>query len=395
MAVVASTPASPATTYWDGAHLARLRAGDPKADARTTASLEQVHEKARSALKRGPYSVVDKTLVPPSGDKHDYASYGRYWWPNPDTNDGLPYVRRDGKVNRAMLSAGDRVRLADFCDDLEALALGAYVHTDSRYAEHGANLVRVWFLDEATRMRPRIRFGQAVPGRSEGRGAGVLDARNFIRVIDSITLLEAMDAFSRDEQAALREWFREYAEWLATSPIAAEERQADNNHGTWFAAQEGHIALFNGDAVLARKIVEQARDKRFPRSITPEGTQPEELTRTQSLHYCFFNLEAFFSLARVGDRVGVDLWNYTAPSGASLRKAFDWVSPYPAKQKAWSYPMLDRYSVSDAQSTLFIMAAQKWQNPRYLRLLDKAPGRYQERHLAPLMFPSYATEDAL
>ena len=35
---------------------------------------------------------------PPSGDKHDYLSYSRYWWPDPEKNDGLPYIRRDGVV---------------------------------------------------------------------------------------------------------------------------------------------------------------------------------------------------------------------------------------------------------------------------------------------------------
>ena len=44
-------------------------------------------------------SVTDKTKPAPSGDKHDYFSMARYWWPNPNTPDGLPYVRKDGKVN--------------------------------------------------------------------------------------------------------------------------------------------------------------------------------------------------------------------------------------------------------------------------------------------------------
>src|SRR5437868_6138387 len=48
----------------------------------------------------GPlYSVVNKEFLPPSGDKHDYMSMGTYWWPNPNTTNGLPYVRRDGQAN--------------------------------------------------------------------------------------------------------------------------------------------------------------------------------------------------------------------------------------------------------------------------------------------------------
>ena len=45
------------------------------------------------ALTSGTFSVVDKELTPPSGDKHDYMSIAPYWWPNPNRSSGLPYVR--------------------------------------------------------------------------------------------------------------------------------------------------------------------------------------------------------------------------------------------------------------------------------------------------------------
>ncbi|MEI9974387.1 MAG: alginate lyase family protein [Ignavibacteriota bacterium] len=44
-------------------------------------------------MARGPYSVVQKSRVPPSGDKHDYLSQAPYWWPDPAKPDGLPYIR--------------------------------------------------------------------------------------------------------------------------------------------------------------------------------------------------------------------------------------------------------------------------------------------------------------
>ena len=45
---------------------------------------------ADAALKRGPYSVIDKTSLPPSGDLHDYWHPAPYWWPNPFSPNGLP-----------------------------------------------------------------------------------------------------------------------------------------------------------------------------------------------------------------------------------------------------------------------------------------------------------------
>ena len=52
--------------------------------------LHQLRDKAEAALARGPYSVVDKATLPPSGDNHDYWHPAPYWWPNPETPDGLP-----------------------------------------------------------------------------------------------------------------------------------------------------------------------------------------------------------------------------------------------------------------------------------------------------------------
>src|SRR5947207_3282136 len=93
----------PQTIYWDGAHLASIRSSDGQKTAPYKEVLKRLRKNADRALKHGPYSVKDKAEVAPSGDKHDYLSYARYWWPNPDTADGLPYVRRDGRTNDDVL----------------------------------------------------------------------------------------------------------------------------------------------------------------------------------------------------------------------------------------------------------------------------------------------------
>src|SRR5690348_13803992 len=54
---------------------------------------------ADKAMNEGPFSVMQKSSAPPSGDKHDYMSLAPYFWPNPNTADHLPYIRRDGERN--------------------------------------------------------------------------------------------------------------------------------------------------------------------------------------------------------------------------------------------------------------------------------------------------------
>src|SRR5262245_54327089 len=41
------------------------------------------------ALTSATFSVVEKELTPPSGDKHDYMSIALYLWPNPNRSSGL------------------------------------------------------------------------------------------------------------------------------------------------------------------------------------------------------------------------------------------------------------------------------------------------------------------
>src|SRR4051812_3309297 len=39
--------------------------------------------RADAALARKAGSVMDKTTIPLSGDRHDYISIAPYWWPDP------------------------------------------------------------------------------------------------------------------------------------------------------------------------------------------------------------------------------------------------------------------------------------------------------------------------
>ncbi len=158
----------PNTVFWDGVHLASIRSAISQDDPRYREVLKRLRKNAEISAKRGPYSVMEKEDVAASGDKHDYLSYARYWWPNPDTKDGLPYVRRDGRTNEDLLARGDRVPIGKMYDDLETLALAGYLFGEDRYAQHAAKLVRTWFLDPATKMNPHLRYGQAVPGKNEG-----------------------------------------------------------------------------------------------------------------------------------------------------------------------------------------------------------------------------------
>lgn len=377
----------PETRYWDADHLASLRENLAAASGEIKKSLDQLRRQASESLKHEPYSVVHKEIVPPSGDKHDYLSFSRYWWPNPDTENGLPYVRRDGEVNRKLLARGDRNRFGLFCDDVETLALAGYLLHDQEAAERARTLVKAWFLDEETRMTPRLKFSQGVPGRSVGRGTGIIDTRHFIRVIDSIALLHAIDVIEDKELTSLKAWFDEYATWLLQDELGEHERNAKNNHGSWYAAQVVGICLFTERYDEAREVIQEVRDQRIPKAFDADGSQPEELARTKSLHYSLFNLSALSMLARFGEPLGVDLWLYTPREGAGIAPAFRYITPYLHQPEKWPHPEMGTFSLSDHKTQTLLLAADRLNQPALITSLRLANKRYLDRNYAPLLFP--------
>ena len=156
----------PAVFHLDGADLVRAKAAIAEGNSAVLDALAHLVERADAALEKGPFSVTHKTVMPPSGDKQDYMSFGPYWWPNPDTEDGLPYIRRDGEVNPSARTDGsDSPRLGVMARSVLTLALAYYYTGEDVYAERAALLMRTWFLDPDLRMNPHLQFAQAIPGR--------------------------------------------------------------------------------------------------------------------------------------------------------------------------------------------------------------------------------------
>ena len=326
----------------------RVRAGD----AALRPAYERLLRDADSALALRPLSVTQKRRTPSSGDAHDFMSMAPYWWPDSTKPDGLPYVRRDGERNPESRLDSDDERFNAMERAVSALALAYRLSGDERYARHAATLLRVWFLDPATRMNPNLRFAQAVPGVSEGRSFGIIETHNMTEIADAVGMLRGAPSWTDADQRALVAWSRELLSWLRDSPLGVEERAARNNHGSWYDAQVAALALFVGDSSLARQVIGESARGRIAAHVRADGSQPEELARTRSLSYSLFNLEALARLAEMGRHVGVDLWAYEAPGGGSLRRAYAHLAPYADPARRWSGQQLTPVSPSDFHAAL-------------------------------------------
>ena len=189
-------------------------------------------EAAKIALKRQRLSVIDKEVVPPSGDKHDYMTLAPYWWPNPDTNDGLPYVSRDGEripemqIDHPRSARYDASRGRHLFEDITALTLAWRFTRETRYAERAFEIINIWFVKSATRMNPHLEYAQVRLGHRDNRGTayGIIEFRAIWHALDAIRMLREAE-LPQALQQALLDWLADYLQWLTTSELGKELNQ--------------------------------------------------------------------------------------------------------------------------------------------------------------------------
>ena len=343
----------------------KLKAGDPALKP----ALEQLLKAADRSLSYGPVSVMDKKDLPPSGDKHDYMSLAPYWWPDPNKPDGMPYIRKDGEVNPEVKKYTDKEHLPRLCEHIYQLSLAYYYSGREVYANHAATLIRAWFIDKATRMNPHLKYGQAVKGVTEGRAEGLIDTRHFIFVIDGIRMIGGSKAWKDADQQAMQGWFSEFLNWMQTSRIGIEEMNAQNNHAVWYDAQRLAIAIFIGDRKQADKIMEHVVEG-LDKEMDETGAFPRELVRTISLHYSVFIFNAYYVIAELSKSTSIDLWKHKTPSGKSLQKGLDFLVPFLAGDKTWTWPQIKEFNAANAYPILW-MGARNLSCQSCLPVLDR------------------------
>jgi hypothetical protein len=248
---------------------------------------------------------------------------------------------------------------------VKTLVLAYYFSDKDIYAEKAAGFLRTWFLNQDTYMKPNLKHAQMIRGINTGRPIGIIETRGFADVVDAIGLIQYSPSWSMQDQQGMQVWFRQYLEWLM-SPAARDEAEAANNHGSWYDVQATSIALFVGREDWAKCTLEASKTRRMQGQILADGSQPLELQRTRSWHYSVFNLQALFSLASIGERLGINLWDYKNVQGAGLQKALDYVLPAAINEKVWPHQLIDTIRSTDLLPLLY-QAAAHYHDPAYIQ----------------------------
>jgi hypothetical protein len=313
---------------------------------------------AEEALARGPYAVTEKTTLPPSGNKHDYWHPAPYWWPNPKTPDGLPYIRNDGKrvpgtqLYEPLSDRYDRSRLQRVFDDSFVMALAWKFFGEAKYAAHGARILERFFVDPESAMTPHLEYGQVRMGHNSNRGNsyGVIEMKDMYYYLDAVRLLGEAGVLSPTVEDRFKTWLSTYLEWLLTSAQGRGERVASNNHGTCYDLQVAAIAAFLEEKSVLYDALLRAMT-RIAQQFAPDGSQPEELTRTATAHYCCFNFQSWINLGELAARWNVDFWSYRSAKATSLAQGARWLAAHIGKP--WPYQQIDSFDGERFLSILF------------------------------------------
>ncbi|MDN3686354.1 alginate lyase family protein [Cyclobacterium jeungdonense] len=328
---------------------------------------------ADQKLQEGPFSVTHKTQLPPSGDKHDYTSMGPYWWPDPEKEDGLPYIRRDGEINPEYYGYKDKEELGKLMDALKTLSEAFYFSAEEAYAEHAIRLLRAWFLDSETKMNPNLNYAQRIPGRTEGRGIGIIDTRSFSELPDMLYLLSGSEHWNAAIANGMENWIALYLDWLINSDHGKDEAVHGNNHTTWYFAQTIPLALYVDQREIADSLAQAGLPLIMDEMIEADGSQPKELDRTRSWDYSAMNLLGIMTYARAASQSGMDLWNYENPKGGSIREALDFMVPFLKEKNEWPYNQIQVKRDWRLAEPLAI-AAKVYQYKPYKKLSERISG---------------------
>ena len=334
----------------------KIKAGNMK----LLPAYQHLLEQADKTLDKNKiYTVMEKKQTPPSGDMHDYMSLAIYYWPNPDKPDGLPYVRRDGQINPEVETYKDKSNISNMMRDVSQLSLAYYFSDDTKYSKRVIEQLRAWFLNPKTKMNPNFNFAQAVKGQNDGRGIGIIECRDLIKVVDAIGLIQSDPSWTKQDQQQIQQWFTDFLQWLTTSKNGVDEMKTKNNHGVWYDAQKLCYAIFTNNNEIALSTINSVKD-RLELQMDSTGFFPAELERTISLHYSAFILEPLFLIAHMSDCMKVDMWNYVSPTGKSIQKGFEVLAPYLSQEKPWFAEQIKPFEFEDNGTPLLAQGFEKY-----------------------------------
>ncbi|MBN1349748.1 alginate lyase family protein [candidate division KSB1 bacterium] len=326
---------------------------------------------AEKFLSTPTVHIPDDVALMSEGGPHDYYSNGDYWWRNPDTQDGLPYIRRDGESN-PMAFHQHRRTLRAMRTAVATLAAAYDLTQNEVYSAKAVRFLKEFFLDAETRMNPHLRYAQALPGICSGRGIGIIDTLHLVEVPVAIDALRQSPTLTPDILAGLKAWFADYLEWMTTHPYGIDEMNEVNNHGVAWTLQVALFAMLTGNREKISFCRQRYKEVLLPEQMAQDGGFTAELARTKPYGYSIFQLDNVATLCHVLSTPEENLWEFELADGRGVRKGIEFLFPYLEDKSKWCYPPdVQHFEAWPVRQSALLFAGLAYNEEKYLQLWKK------------------------
>jgi hypothetical protein len=228
-------------------------------------------------------------------------------------------------------------------------------------------------------------YGKVDPNRPEAMGIGFPVARaalNFIRIIDSAGLLESSSFWTLADQESLQKWAIDFVTWMETHPVGIQEKEARNNHGTFYDLLNALLAIYSDTEISLRLSLLRYQDRMLTQ-FAPDGSQPIEMERSDNFFYHVFNLTGALLVARLSEHVhDIDLLFHETQAGGSIPRALAFLTPYAIEEQSWPFSINGQMASNPkSQFLLYHRAASIYNHIAYMRTSLLIPGNFEDNRV--------------
>lgn len=220
--------------------------------------------------------------------------------------------------------------------DLAALTAAWRLTGEARYFQGATAQLRVWFVDDKTRMLPTLEQAGVGIGVTDDRDNGVRDTVSLAESVRAAAFLCASPQMPVSDVAAVRAWCTELLRWLTESKKGNIARQTKTVEAICWTMQTAELTRFIRDDTQFRACSHLFRDDLL-RQMSFDGYFAQALHDANPYAASMFTLECMGAACESLSTPFESLWTATLPDGRGMHSAVAWALPFLRDRGKWPY----------------------------------------------------------
>lgn len=256
-----------------------------------------------------------------------------------------------------------------------AALTAAYVIThDDKYALRAGNYLYAWFADPATRMNPSLQSAYANASGALAVAPGLIDGVSLAEVARAIPFLADTAALSPPDLAAVKEWFKNFLDWMTTSRTALIARDMrDHTASAWLLVATCCARLVGDDATL-NDCRHRFKQPTLRNQLQATGIFHHEVVTDAPYRNSLMNYDLLAAACEMLSTPFASLWTYELADGPGMRAVAAYLYPQIKTPARWPYPADSfRFREVPRRRAALLFAGRAYQRPEYVELWQSLP----------------------